>query len=857
MTNILWLEPPNLSDPIRRIAQRSLSSAGIKPFDVTYKCITQGMLIKKTKTKWIADPERAQEFHSKLSMLNPTLVVVNDKAALNYISEKYTSLALCRGSVYPYELEDGTIVPCIVVNELRQTKFVKGASWVLLQDLKKVNRWWTGNLRPAAKFAYTVCKDRNDLQTFKNFAASAVLMGIDIETSIGHISCSGYTCVRLDGKIHTYVVPFIDPTKPGGCYWESAEDEIFAWQVLKFVHATDAYKGMQNGSYDSAYFHSRRIPLKNYLCDTQHMWHSIYVELPKRLDFITSLCYDLCQFWKDEGKEDAKTDKEKTKIPKSEAGMIKYWRYNALDCHNTTMDLLYLAKLLAHPKFDWALKNFVEEFQQQFGPAFRMTMTGIKLNTKIHRAISTELIETAYAYSDKLTIMANDYEYSHTKPLDTASLLYDVFKLTPYRKAGRTTDEKALKMIMDQNPFASYFVDTLWKAKKAANNVSKYGEVQKLGRNGRVLYKMGAGITDTSRYSSPAHDFWCGVNIQNMPYIMRPMMEADTDYVLVDIDYAQSDAYFTAYDMADEKLIATMESDKDTHCYHCAYFFKKDYDELIKAHKKKEDWVSHNVTGVRSITKRVVYGANYLMAGATLFQTMGRAAVKAAAVALGYKDALSWSDKKLIKLCTAFLASYFKLYDTLSQALHDKIDKAVKNGNRASTIWGFTRIFFGDLKKDNALQRQFAAFFGQGGSAGNINLALKNMFYKPCEQFFESSRMSESYKAAADSFIHTTNPENTLQRMGQTPLADVGVIMLFQVHDSFIFQVHKSQLFLIDFVLEAMENTCEAHGRKFKVPVEADIGLGWGKRLMPYKSGVTYEEIKQHDDKWMKKFFGK
>jgi len=107
-------------------------------------------------------------------------------------------------------------------------------------------------------------------------------------------------------------------------------------------------------------------------------------------------------------------------------------------------------------------------------------------------------------------------------------MLYDVFGLQPYKRKGRTTDEKILKMIKDQNIWAAWFVEKIWEYKKPANNVSKYGN--NIGRNGRVLYKMAAGATDTSRYASRGHDLWCGINIQNMPYLMRPMIEPDPGY---------------------------------------------------------------------------------------------------------------------------------------------------------------------------------------------------------------------------------------------------------------------------------------------------------------------------------------
>ena len=316
---------------------------------------------------------------------------------------------------------------------------------------------------------------------------------------------------------------------------------------------------------------------------------------------------------------------------------------------------------------------------------------------------------------------------------------------------------------------------------------------------------------------------------------MRAMLEADEGYVLFDIDYSQSDAYFTAFESGDEKFMATMLDEKDTHCLHCEFFFKIDYDKLYSAHKKKEDWVSHNVTGVRSITKRVVYGANYLMAGATLLLTMTRAPLIAAAKYLGIPNSEKLNDKQLTKLGDAFLKKYFIMYPRLKEWLFDEaIPKAIARGNVATCAFKRTRIFFGNLQ-DNKTQREFAAFFGQGGTAGNINQSLDNIYYGIKQK--EIANYTEEDEEAR----HLKNLEHA------------GVQLLLQVHDSIVGQVPQDRLYLIPNIQAAMANTVRIGEHSFKVPTKADVGLGWGKRMMPYHDGITFQEIATNDNKWWEK----
>lgn len=831
--NIVWIEPPGFSAGMRKLAQKYLVKKGFNTYDIQFVTLTKGCLRKRTKTQWEADSEKEPEFIKALSALKPSFIICNDKAALNYITGKYLSLAKCRGSIYNWHG-----IPCLVVNEIKQINYVDSASWFLLQDLGKAKRWTTGRLREEPRFSYTVCHSFSDVQDLQQAAKQSVMIGIDIETTAIVISSIQYTCVyKHNGrlKMHTWVVPFVNPLKPKGVHWETVDLELQVWFIIRCIHQTEAVKCMQNGSYDSAYFLKYRVPLKNYIADTMHGWHSVWAELQKRLDLISSVALDKYVYWKDEGKiEDDSEDTKGGAIPKTKEGLDHYWLYGALDSHNTVLSFRFILAVLVQKKMAWGLDNYKKEMRQQFGPALSMTMRGVNCNRELHSKYLLELQDKSDQALAELKY-AIDPEFNPNSPIQVKRVLYTVLQTKPYGRGKQrtSTDEKVLTMIKDQNVFINWFVETLWRCKKPANNVSKYGH--KAISKGRFMYKMCAGVTDTMRYASRGHDFWCGTNAQNVPYLMRQMLEADDGYVLFDIDYAQSDAYFTAFESEDEKFIKNMIGPDDVHCLHCEFFFKQPYNKLYEGHKKKEDWVSHNVTGVRSITKRVVYGANYLMRGATLLLTMSREPVQAAAKFLRIPKWNLLTDKQLTKLCDAFLAKYFQMYPRLKEWLYDEaIPQAAANGNKATCAFGGTRIFFGKLSDDKT-QRKFAAYFGQGGTAGNINKALDNIYFGMSAKEIEA------------------RTEDAEKRRVLRNLQREGVQLLFQVHDSIIGQIPKDRLDLIPAIELAMANPVTIKGRTFTVPTDAQVGIGWGKRLMNYKDGITYEDIKAHDDEWWEK----
>jgi len=822
---IVYLHPPNFSGGLLHLTKTYCKRGGLNPLNIHFTCLTARCLYKRTKTKFDARPERKEIFLKNLEDLNPDFVVINDRAALKYITNKYLSLALTRGGIYYWQNAKGISIPCLVVDEIRKTKSTNSGSWIHLQDMKKLYRWTNNKQRDNPKFNYQVCRTVDDVNKFTTLAEDAFAIAIDIETTGSTIACIGYTCWMKNNKLITYVIPFYNPSKPNGCHWDTEEDEVRVWQYVKQIHANNAYKGMQNGQYDTAYFISYRIPVKNYIVDSLHLFHSIWREAPKRLDFISSISLDYYHYWKDEGKEDASEDKKGYTVPRNAAALENYWLYNALDCYNTMLSISYLLPLVLNPKLVWAKTNYLNEFESQFGFCQAVAMRGVKVNSKLQLQMGLKLAEKAQQAEEDLKIMVDDPEFNPNSPKQTQELIYDILQAIPMPRKGKTTNEIILKFIKQQSYLLDIIIEKIWEKKKNQNNATKYGMMPLL--NNRFMYGLSAAGTYPGRFASKSHHFWIGQNIQNMPKSMRYIIEPDEGYFLFDIDYSQSDAYFTAFESEDKKYMNTMLDDRDTHCVHAEHFFKRDYNELLQGHANHEDWVDHPLTGIRQNTKRITYGANYLMTAYTLFITMGRDAAIGAAKSLGYDDAASWDVKQFTYLCQKFLDAYFQFYPGIldwlfgehdtdgNQITESEIDRTIARGNLATAAFGNTMLFFGDLRNDKKRQRDFAAFWGQGGTAGNINRALRRIY--------KEERKSSYFMS------------------------------LFQVHDSFIGQIKQSCIHQLPDLMRLMENRICIKGRNFTVPTEASIGLGWGGRQINWHEGLTKENIIDYDRKWLVK----
>ena len=295
------------------------------------------------------------------------------------------------------------------------------------------------------------------------------------------------------------------------------------------------------------------------------------------------------------------------------------------------------------------------------------------------------------------------------------------------------------------------------------------------------------------------------------------MCVVDPGYVYLDADYGQSDLWFVAYESGDENLIKVLNSGIDVHSYHVEQLLGVPYDKVVTWRKMtaasgdpewaaKVDFVENPITGVRQIIKKVVHGTNYVMGPMTMFANIGRPALVAAAVASGYKDAIGWSNDQCVKFCGLLQQRYFKLYPRVSSWRIELIGRCHANSMLATVFGDRTHLFFDAPGLTGgaatAAHRALVSFYGQGGTSGNINRALENIYW-------------------------------------QSDLLDQGVILYNQVHDNILSGIPLTKLHLADNLLDIMQSQVELNGHKFSVPIEAEFSFIWAdKKNIAWKPGM-------------------
>ena len=835
---------------------KMLTTCGINPRQVIvsdiYAMVPSPLMRVGNEKLWRFNPEHLpaveEAFRVRINAIKPTLIVVSDPAVLGVIvkgDQRLGTLDKCRGGVYEYQGIPVVITyPITVIHTHIDTKLLEGiddenkeqpyrtptGAWILHRDWQKVGRYFHGKQRRLPPFQYSVCRTLEDCYAAERFLTNCVAIATDIETGCNpaQITCVGYCGIDSQGLVRAFVIPFYDEYSDGGVFWQDSQDHAIAHSIMGRINLCPAIKMMQNGAYDCSYFVRDRVPVSNFTIDTMLMWWSIYMELPKSLDFISSIMLDVYQYWKDDIK--GVEEKDQTTV-----GMERYWRYNALDCYNTLFNGLYLNKMIAA---DESLKRNYDDAFMRFISGFQMSMRGVRINESIRSVHRDQLRLDKEKAEARVRYLLDDPEFNINSGQQKASLLYDVFGVRERTARGRYVDGSKprkglnapsagaipLKMVKTEHPLFKYVIESLEEAMEPDKQMSNVtGRIDPdTGRvtggiycpTGRFRTFFGAAGTETTRFNSKKSNFWDGGNAQNIRKAYRDWLVADPHCVFMEVDYSQSDDVFIGYESNDPAKIEVIRSGLDGHSVHGELFFKRSYDSIVAGKRSGDPDIVHPTRGIRQLSKRVVHGTNFQMAAMTLFMTMGRDAVAAAAKLLGHLDADSWPQERLVQVCGFLMVLYRRKYPRLTnKEWYGEIARDLKAKGKMTNAFGITRRFLGD-PKDNGTQREATAFIGQSDTAGNMNRTMNEI----------------DLGYIAPTFRDGPNPD-AMAKPRRMSWHDYGFRFMLQVHDSFLIQLdtrNPKWKEAAHNTLHVMHRPIIINGHTVRIKTEQEFGVRWG-----------------------------
>lgn len=837
-----------------------LHKCGIRRMQVIlsdiYGIVDTPLIRKGNEKTWRFNPERRNEIKAaldaRIQAVQPDLIVVSDPAVLGVLVDWDWNLATldkCRGGVYSIGGVVAIVVYPITVihthideslvhgedDENKQQPYkVKSGFWILQRDWEKVGRYVHDVQRRLPDFQYSVCRTLQDCVAAREWLKDCVLQAEDIETGCypAQITCVGFTGLKRNGACRTFVVPFFDAFVEGGVHWDSPEDHAIAWSIVRDINNNGVLKAMQNGAYDASYFIKYGLSIDNYLVDSMLLFYSMYMELPKSLDFIASILLDNFQYWKDDIKG---IDNESVKKgAKAATSMEAYYRYNGLDCYNTLFSSLYMIQLL--PTNPTMAFNYNDTFMRMLS-GLQMSMRGVKADFKRRDEHRIELEEQRDREQARLRYILGEPEFNINSSAHKKELLYSVFGLKERNDKGRFVDRRKpirapnapsagkipIKLAKSEHPLFAYILNILESAMEPDKQISNVINMKLFTDRFRTNYK--AAGTTTTRFSSKGSNFWDGGNAQNIRETMRDWLVADPDCLLLDVDYSQSDDVFVAYESNDPAKIAVVESGLDGHAVHSELFFQWSYDSVIAGKKRNDPLVVDPITGVRQLSKKIVHGTNFQMAALTLYMQMGRESVVAAAEFLGFQDAASWEQEKLVNICGRLMTTYRKRYPRLNRKeWYGEIAQQLIERGTITNAFGVTRRFLGD-PEDNGTQREATAFIGQSATAGNMNRVMYEI----------------DHGVILPTQRDGPNPDAREQPLRMT-WDSHGFAFLLQTHDSFTIQLntkHPRWREAAHNVLHVMNRPVIINGHLVRVRTDAAIGTRWSKeQMIPWNGDI-------------------
>lgn len=537
--------------------------------------------------------------------------------------------------------------------------------------------------------------DPAKVEEYYQLAETCTFQSADIETrgakSEAVITCIGFTFVHIDavGKgftARTVVVPFTD---------------MFNVTFVRNLLRRPKPKVFQNGKYDIAHLLRYNIAPTNYAFDTINLFHCWYSELPKRLDFITSYMLRKWQYWKDESKT---TD------------LMEYYMYNAKDAFTTAMD--FLALMVELPPF--ALTNYTDhEFPLVF-PCILAEATGIKADPAAVDLLQKRFAASMEQRKKKLQIMVANPFFNPGSTQQTVRL-FQALGCGDIKSSGKIQRDK----VMARHPLNKKLLKEIESYRQDSKLESTYFDKEKIF-NGRWFYALNPHGTDTFRLASKESQFWCGLQVQNIPrdrkdVQVKDCFVADTGFFLGEADGEQAETRDTAYLSGDLRLIEAVTSSRDFHASNAEAFFGVPYTDIIAPDGSVID------KELRDLAKRPNHGANYNMTPPVLLDTMGIENVIRAKKLL--KLPVHWS---LLKVCEYLMQKFDETYPVVRGDYYKHILNEIATTGMLVSAVCWTRYCFGRPDKAGKFAKRdinrYAAHKSQNLNACVLNLAWRKVF---------------------------------------------------------------------------------------------------------------------------------
>lgn len=598
----------------------------------------------------------------EISLVNPNIIIPVGNAPMWALTNRW-GITKWRGSMLSESIggAERRLIPTF-----HPAAILRQWNWraISVNDFCRAARYRNGSPYPTAIYNFIIRPSfdqaANTLQSLIHRAdactgTAGLRISFDLETRAGHIACAGISWTYRDG----ICIPLMCTERRSG-YWE-LEQEIQIVQLLArlLTHPNVRVVG-QNLLYDSQYTYRWWHFVPRVDQDAMISQHSIFSELPKSLAFQASMYCDWYVFWKDEGKDWAKSMNEE-----------ELWYYNCEDCTYTAevadVELKTVEKL--------GLQD-VHKFQQSmFWPVLRAMQLGVRIDTRRRDELITEVQAEIDRRHNFLTAVLG-HPLNPDSPKQMHALFYNDFKMPVQLKRGKpgepsrpTLDDDALQKLARIEPLLRPLVNSIADIRTLGKFLSNFlCRALDVDQRMRCAFNIGGSESGESapktyRLSSSENAFGSGTNLQNIPSEksksvgradrrakqgvldgigdpykfpnIREIFIPDTGFTWFDLDLERADLFVFVWEIDDAVYKDVLIRRVDAHLFHSYLLDNKEpppLDELVEQHAEDETctcpgrcYWEHRVPRKhkREFAKSFCHAVDYVGGSVTIAKSLG------------------------------------------------------------------------------------------------------------------------------------------------------------------------------------------------------------------------------------------
>lgn len=386
-------------------------------------------------------------------------------------------------------------------------------------------------------------------------------LSIDIETGRGIINTFGVAISPTEG-----IAIQCDP------YGKSPEEYFLLWNTLAKVWNSPIPKIAQNALYEYQWASKYGIHIENIVFDTMWAMKFLHPALDKGLDNVGRI-YTPYPYWKDDH---------------SDWNNIRDWRshleYNCKDTTGTYAAFINQNKTLEQRGISKLFNGYVMRFMPLIQ---EMCTRGMPLDTERLKELQTDVernIAARYESFDRECEAQLQRKVNPRSPKQMKQMFKDLKIDIPTKKGKETTDKSALVKLRRKYPKQLIVADLM--------DISKLNKEQgsylsfKYDKDLKVRYSLDGVGTSTGRWAGYNDPFDNGFNPQTVPKKIRNCIIAEKGKVLVQVDLAQAESRYVAYDSPEPTLMEMLENKRDVHKYVASKIYNKSEDMVSKAERQ-------------------------------------------------------------------------------------------------------------------------------------------------------------------------------------------------------------------------------------------------------------------------------